>query len=205
MHILQEPLLLKLFIQWWLLLNGSLRHGTAIEWGVYCVCRPVIIIRNCVSVLRAAGLTARTTTNLCNEANYLGSCHCCLWLILIDRGSCVSAYKYNRGTLASVWFTPAKTSSQRLFGCLPLLWTRTWRPSWNCFQPSSETDTAFWSVVKYWMINPSMKLRANEMPRPTVGTCCCSHNPTIRCKIWGFHGGDYEEWRLLGSYAVLLL
>jgi hypothetical protein len=25
------------------------------------------------------------------------------------------------------------------------------------------------------------------------------------CKIWGFHGGDYEEWCLLGCYAVLLL
>jgi hypothetical protein len=25
------------------------------------------------------------------------------------------------------------------------------------------------------------------------------------CKIWGFHGGDYEEWRLLGCYAVWLL
>jgi hypothetical protein len=22
------------------------------------------------------------------------------------------------------------------------------------------------------------------------------------CNIWGFHGGDYEEWCLLGSYAV---
>jgi hypothetical protein len=22
------------------------------------------------------------------------------------------------------------------------------------------------------------------------------------CKIWSFHGGDYEEWRLLGCYAV---
>jgi hypothetical protein len=22
------------------------------------------------------------------------------------------------------------------------------------------------------------------------------------CKIWGFHGGDYEEWRLLGCYVV---
>jgi hypothetical protein len=26
-----------------------------------------------------------------------------------------------------------------------------------------------------------------------------------QCKIWGFHGGDYEEWCLLGSYAVWLL
>jgi hypothetical protein len=25
------------------------------------------------------------------------------------------------------------------------------------------------------------------------------------CKIWGFHGGDYEEWFLLGCYAVWLL
>jgi hypothetical protein len=25
------------------------------------------------------------------------------------------------------------------------------------------------------------------------------------CKIWGFHGGDYEECRLLGCYAVWVL
>jgi hypothetical protein len=25
------------------------------------------------------------------------------------------------------------------------------------------------------------------------------------CKIWGFHGGDYEEWCLLGCYVVWLL
>jgi hypothetical protein len=25
------------------------------------------------------------------------------------------------------------------------------------------------------------------------------------CKIWGFHGSDYEEWRLLGCYAVWIL
>jgi hypothetical protein len=24
-------------------------------------------------------------------------------------------------------------------------------------------------------------------------------------KIWGFHGGDYEEWRLLECYAVWFL
>jgi hypothetical protein len=24
-------------------------------------------------------------------------------------------------------------------------------------------------------------------------------------KIWGFHGGDYEEWCLLGCYAVWFL
>jgi hypothetical protein len=25
------------------------------------------------------------------------------------------------------------------------------------------------------------------------------------CKILGFHGGDYEEWHLLGCYSVWLL
>jgi hypothetical protein len=25
------------------------------------------------------------------------------------------------------------------------------------------------------------------------------------CRIWGFHGGDYEEWRRLECYAVWLL
>jgi hypothetical protein len=30
-------------------------------------------------------------------------------------------------------------------------------------------------------------------------------NTISLCKIWGFHGGDYEEYRLLGCYAVWLL
>jgi hypothetical protein len=33
----------------------------------------------------------------------------------------------------------------------------------------------------------------------------CFTNTLGRCKIWGFHGGDYEEWCLLGCYAVWLL
>jgi hypothetical protein len=34
-------------------------------------------------------------------------------------------------------------------------------------------------------------------------TVCPNVSPT--CKILGFHGGDYEEWCLLGYYAVWLL
>jgi hypothetical protein len=30
-------------------------------------------------------------------------------------------------------------------------------------------------------------------------------NHVRTCKIWGFHGSDYEEWCLLGCYAVWLL
>jgi hypothetical protein len=29
-----------------------------------------------------------------------------------------------------------------------------------------------------------------------------SKKKSVFCKIWGFHGGDYEERRLLGSDAV---
>jgi hypothetical protein len=29
--------------------------------------------------------------------------------------------------------------------------------------------------------------------------------PSRKCNIWGFHGGDYEEWCLLGCHAVWLL
>jgi hypothetical protein len=33
----------------------------------------------------------------------------------------------------------------------------------------------------------------------------CSLSLSVECKIWGFHGGDYEEWCLLGCYAVWFL
>jgi hypothetical protein len=32
-----------------------------------------------------------------------------------------------------------------------------------------------------------------------------THKQVSFRKIWGFHGGDYEEWYLLGCYAVWLL
>jgi hypothetical protein len=39
-------------------------------------------------------------------------------------------------------------------------------------------------------------------PRPVTGI---AYFYIVWCKIWGFHGSDYEEWRLLGCYAVWLL
>jgi hypothetical protein len=33
----------------------------------------------------------------------------------------------------------------------------------------------------------------------------CTSSRLCQCEIWGFHGGDYEEWCLLGCYAVWLL
>jgi hypothetical protein len=40
--------------------------------------------------------------------------------------------------------------------------------------------------------------------RPNSLQCSCFKHER-RCEISGFHGGDYEEWRLLGYYAVWLL
>jgi hypothetical protein len=38
----------------------------------------------------------------------------------------------------------------------------------------------------------------------TVSVCGVEHG-VLCCKIWGFHGGDYGDWRLLGCYTVYLL
>jgi hypothetical protein len=46
-----------------------------------------------------------------------------------------------------------------------------------------------------WLIEEWSDQWANEW---TVQLVC-------ECKIWGFHGGDYEEWYLLGCYAAWLL
>jgi hypothetical protein len=40
---------------------------------------------------------------------------------------------------------------------------------------------------------------------PNVLPCVLFSNILSLCKIWGFRGGDYEEWCLLGCYAVWLL
>jgi hypothetical protein len=34
---------------------------------------------------------------------------------------------------------------------------------------------------------------------------CKVQSNILLSKIWGFHGGDYEEWRLLGCYALWLM
>jgi hypothetical protein len=43
-----------------------------------------------------------------------------------------------------------------------------------------------------------------RLPNSTIFWDAMPFSP-IECKIWGFHGGDYEEWCLLGCYAVWLL
>jgi hypothetical protein len=53
---------------------------------------------------------------------------------------------------------------------------------------------AVWRLFKENVSPPSS--RWNESVARNKG---CIFN------IWGFHGGDYEEWRLLGCYAVWLL
>jgi hypothetical protein len=46
-------------------------------------------------------------------------------------------------------------------------------------------------------------LACSTVPQPL---CYSMHSMRIhRSKIWGFHGNDFEEWRLLGFYAIWFL
>jgi hypothetical protein len=40
---------------------------------------------------------------------------------------------------------------------------------------------------------------------PSILLSTLFSNTLNLCKIWGFHGGDSEEWCILGCYALWLL
>jgi hypothetical protein len=61
----------------------------------------------------------------------------------------------------------------------------------------------------YWIYSLRILVMTDHSNREHLSTDS-SLNPllwssSLLCKIWGFHGGDYEEWCLLGCYAVWLL
>jgi hypothetical protein len=69
-----------------------------------------------------------------------------------------------------------------------------------------------------WLLTPASKMRTNYKqiqidlatmlliyPAEYIGNELPQVDNRQTCKIWGFHGGDYEEWCLLGCYAVLIL
>jgi hypothetical protein len=51
----------------------------------------------------------------------------------------------------------------------------------------------------------SWDIRTKFAPHRRHITAVREPNQLMLCKIRGFHGGDYEEFRLLGCYAVWLL
>jgi hypothetical protein len=51
----------------------------------------------------------------------------------------------------------------------------------------------------FWDIIPEFVLHRRHITPPL------EPSQLMLCKIWGFHGGDYEEWYLLGCDAVTLL
>jgi hypothetical protein len=53
------------------------------------------------------------------------------------------------------------------------------------------------SIIQGWY-NRSINVRSNSALGYTQAKM-------KKSKISGFHGGDYEEWRILGYYAVWLL
>jgi hypothetical protein len=52
---------------------------------------------------------------------------------------------------------------------------------------------------------PSTVTRPNQCIHFWDSWHILNSNVVSDCKIWGFHDGDYEEWCLLGCYAVWLL
>jgi hypothetical protein len=47
-----------------------------------------------------------------------------------------------------------------------------------------------------------MRVTGHKVSSPD---CHSQSTNSIQCEIWGFHGCDYEEWRLLVCYALWLL
>jgi hypothetical protein len=84
------------------------------------------------------------------------------------------------------------------FACLLLLNVDSyWRFSWVYNEQSQN-----------WLLAPRYALPFCRVSPIRVGFLPVFQNFTDKiqlCKIWGFHGGDYEEWCLLGCYAVWLL
>jgi hypothetical protein len=58
---------------------------------------------------------------------------------------------------------------------------------------SQKTASWYWPPWKLQILHSTNQLRS------------VAERQCVSCKIWGFHGGDYEEWCLLGCYAVWLL
>jgi hypothetical protein len=54
--------------------------------------------------------------------------------------------------------------------------------------------------VVFWDIKPQFVLHRRHITSPLQ-----SPAKLMLCKICGFYVGDYEEWRLVGCYAVWLL
>jgi hypothetical protein len=48
------------------------------------------------------------------------------------------------------------------------------------------------SIAAHWDTQPSAKISVYLCP------CVVLCELTSSCKIWRSHGGDYEEWRVLG-------
>jgi hypothetical protein len=64
-----------------------------------------------------------------------------------------------------------------------------------------------WTLIKF--LSPTYNQTQLYIFHPQSGKSVLPVEVSLQtdftCKIWGFHGGDYEEWSLLGCYAEWLL
>jgi hypothetical protein len=73
-------------------------------------------------------------------------------------------------------------------------------PSTFFFICSISVILKFQRIVPVYTLDSQMALNLSASV-----ALCLPETYADTCKIWGFHGGDYEEWRLLGCYTVWLL
>jgi hypothetical protein len=59
--------------------------------------------------------------------------------------------------------------------------------------------------VRKWKIKKCKKVKWSILMLNSIIWDKLKWEQQALCKIWGFHGGDYEECCLLGCYAVWLL
>jgi hypothetical protein len=108
---------------------------------------------------------------------------------------------------------PTSSSSSTQENAMALAGNEPHRPSrqrkgsycWRCRgspPPLARGDTGTSAVLTRYESVLICSLRQHER---TIAEGHVTTQERRLCKIWGFHGGDYEEWCLVGCYAAWLL
>jgi hypothetical protein len=189
-----------------------------------CVCM-CACVWFCDRVLVCAGTNARTWVcervricecGVCRRASV---CVCvCVWfcervLVWVGTRACVCVCE-SVGVLARAWGECYSRSTKLIRLC------RTSHAEIHWIKERNNENVFIFNFASRWAVTVTLgpeycKYGALHRGSQPAWTCCRRQKSTIvleeklghlvQSKIWGFHGGDYEEWCLLGCYAVWLL
>jgi hypothetical protein len=60
-------------------------------------------------------------------------------------------------------------------------------------------------IKNIWVTSEVVQQQQSVHKNPAIFWQTLKSKQTEFCKNWGFHGSDYEEYSLLGCYAIWLL